>query len=98
MNATTTIAVAPAQIVLLATSPRNDGMTTRSVTRPSTTVPSTEVSANTDEPVTDAANGLGCATMKRRSVATPRRHMLRSIVSDTCGYLTRTAHKLHPAN
>ena len=28
MNATTTIAIAPAQIVLLATSPSNDGMMT----------------------------------------------------------------------
>jgi hypothetical protein len=65
-----------------------------SVTRPSTIVPRTDVSANTDEPVTEAVNGPGCATMNRRKVATPRRHMLRSIVSDTRGYLVRTVNKL----
>ena len=54
-------------------------------------VPSTDVSANTDEPATDVANGTGCATMNRRKVATPRRHRLRSVVSGTCGFLVWTA-------
>ena len=94
MNARTTIAIAPAQMVWLATSPLNEGMMTWSVTRPSTIVPSTDVSANTDEPATDVANGPGCATMNRRKVATPRCHVLRSIVSGTCGYLVRTTNKL----
>ena len=56
-------------------------------------VPSTDVSANTDEPATEVANGTGCATMNRRKVATPRRHMLRSIVSGTCGYLVADGHR-----
>src|SRR5262245_62103904 len=87
MKATTTIAIAPAQIVELPTSPLNAGMMTWSVTRPSTTVPNTDVSAKTTEPVTEVAKGAGCATMNRRKVATPRRHRLRSVVSGTCGYL-----------
>ena len=60
-------------------------------------MPSTDVSANTDEPATDVANGTGCATMNRRKVATPRRHRLRSVVSGTCGYLVRTAGRLPAA-
>src|SRR5215831_11961713 len=97
-NATTTIAIAPVQIVELATSPLNAGMMTWSVTRPSTTVPSTDVSANTTEPVTDVANGPGCATMNRRKVATPRRHRLRSVVSGTCGYLFGTTAEATDSN
>ncbi len=63
-------------------------------------VPNTDVSANTDEPATEVANGTGCATMNRRKVATPRRHRLRSVVSGTRGYLvgtTRQATDRHEA-
>src|SRR4051812_11456916 len=54
-------------------------------------VPNTEVRANTDEPATEIVNGPGCATMNRRKVATPRRIMLRSMVSGT------SAERIDPA-
>src|SRR5690348_4481278 len=55
---------------------------TRSVTRPRTVAPATDIAAYTTEPVTAAENGTGCREMKRQSTFTPRRSRLRPAPSD----------------